>query len=134
MAIGKGAIQKIREEYTCGKYDFSRISAGPVLADGFLVWLEVLREHTWYSGLDREAVFKVVDLTDKALKNEGKRKVREFGGLGKGLKGVYLELIGHGNTAILGCGGGVVAYWAIWEYVVALWLLFLDVSKLMVRM
>lgn len=126
MAIRNGELNPSPKQYKL-EHHSGKVEAGPILADGFLVWLATTR---FYPG--HTITLKIVDLTrpatDRNLDLEwgDDIDVAEFT-CGSDYKihrnGYDAEwIVLHTFTNViwraLGCGGGLAAYWIAGEYVI----------------
>lgn len=125
MAIRNGDLNPAPKQYKLERYG-TKVEAGPILADGFLVWLVIARQPFGY------ATLKIVDLTrpatDRNLDLEwgDEINVAEFtyGSDHKIHRNGYdpewinLHTLDNMTWRALGCGGGLAAYWIAGEYVI----------------
>lgn len=125
VAIRNGDLRAKPSQYQCGGYGAGKVEAGPILADGFLVWLQKMS-----CSPDYRIILKTVDLTKPAtteeLESGNEMEVAEFTCGGpegdykfqrNGYSVEWLDIITLNNMTwrALGCGGGLVAYWIAGE-------------------
>lgn len=128
MAIRNGDLNPSPKQYKLERHG-GKVEAGPILADGFLVWLATTR---YYPG--HTITLKIVDLTrpatDRNLDLEwgDDIEVAEFTcgndykihRNGYDVEWIDLHTLNNMTWRALGCGGGLAAYWIAGEYVYSL--------------
>lgn len=127
MAIRNGDLNPSPKQYKLERHG-GKVEAGPILADGFLVWLATTR---YYPG--HTITLKIVDLTrpstDRNLDLEwgDDIDVAEFTcgsdykihRNGYDVEWIDLHTLNNMTWRALGCGGGLAAYWIAGEYVIS---------------
>lgn len=121
MAIKNGNLNPVPKQYKFEGYG-GKVEAGPILADGFLVWLATTR----YSP-SHTITLKIVDLTRPAggleLEYGDGVEVAEFTcgndykihRNGYDVEWIDLHTLNNMCWRALGCGGGLAAYWIAGE-------------------
>lgn len=127
MAIRNGNLNPSPKQYKLLERQGSKVEAGPLLADGFLVWLVMTRKPPGYA-----ITLKIVDLTrpatDRNLDLEwgDDIDVAEFScgsdhrihRNGYDPEWINLHTLSNLTWRALSCGGGLAAYWIAGEYVI----------------